>query len=113
MANITVSDLYINGKKMPTPALEGVVISREKIWSANTGRTAAGKMVGTVVAVKTTIKIKWPPLTPAQVAVIESAVSDGETKTKTMYFGTPTYTVYSWANGRQYLRDVSVTGIEQ
>ena len=103
------------------------MISREKIWSANTGRTAAGKMVGTVVAVKTTIKIKWPPLTPAQVAVIESAVSDGDnpfvpvkftdatgvTVTKTMYFGTPTYTVYSWANGRQYLRDVSVTGIEQ
>ena len=127
MANITVSDLYLNRKKMPTPALEGVVISREKIWSANTGRTAAGKMVGTVVAVKTTIKIKWPPLTPAQVAVIESAVSDGDnpfvpvkftdatgvTVTKTMYFGTPTYTVYSWANGRQYLRDVSVTGIEQ
>ena len=127
MANITVSDLYINSKKMPTPALGGVVISREKIWSANTGRTAAGKMVGTVVAVKTTIKIKWPPLTPDQVAVIESAVSDGDnpfvpvkftdatgvTVTKTMYFGTPTYTVYSWANGRQYLRDVSVTGIEQ
>ena len=127
MANITVSDLYINSKKMPTLALEGVVISREKIWSANTGRTAAGKMVGTVVAVKTTIKIKWPPLTPDQVAVIESAVSDGDnpfvpvkftdatgvTVTKTMYFGTPTYTVYSWANGRQYLRDVSVTGIEQ
>ena len=127
MANITVSDLYINSKKMPTPSLEGVVISREKIWSANTGRTAAGKMVGTVVAVKTTIKIKWPPLTPAQVAVIESAVSDGDNPfvpvkftdatgvivTKTMYFGTPTYTFYSWANGRQYLRDVSVTGIEQ
>ena len=127
MANITVSDLYINSTKMPTPALEGVVISREKIWSANTGRTAAGKMVGTVVAVKTNIEIKWPPLTPAQVAVIESAVSDGDnpfvpvkftdatgvTVTKTMYFGTPTYTVYSWANGRQYLRDVSVTGIEQ
>ena len=37
----------------------------------------------------------------------------GVTVTKTMYFGTPTYTVYSWANGRQYLRDVSVTGIEQ
>lgn len=127
MANITVSDLYINGQKMPTPALEGLIISKEKIWSANTGRTAAGKMVGTVVAIKTTVKIKWPPLTPAQVAVIEAAVSDGSdpfvpvkftdatgtTVTKTMYFGTPTYTVYSWANGRQYLRDVSVTAIEQ
>lgn len=127
MANITVSDLYINGQKMPTPALEGLILSREKVWSANTGRTAAGKMVGTVVAIKTTMKIKWPPLTPAQVAVIENAVSDsahpfvpvkftdatGATVTKTMYFGTPTYTVYSWANGRQYLRDVSVTAIEQ
>ena len=99
MANITVSDLYINSKNAH-PRVEGW-ISLRKIWSANTGRTAAGKMVGTVVAVKTTIKIKWPPLTPDQVAVIESAVSDGDnpfvpvkftdatgvTVTKTMYFG--------------------------
>lgn len=46
MANITVSDLYINSKKMPTPALEGVVISREKIWSANTGRRRRGRWWG-------------------------------------------------------------------
>lgn len=76
MVNITVSDLYINGVRMPDPALEGVTVSREKIWSSNTGRTASGKMAGTVVAVKTTLKIKWPVLTPAQVATIEGAVSD-------------------------------------
>lgn len=127
MANITVSDLYIGGVKMPDPALEGMTISREKIWSANTGRTASGKMVGTIVAIKTTVKIKWPPLTPAQVRTIESAVSNagkafttlkytdmtGNTVTKTVYFGTPTYTVYSWAAGKQYIRDVSVDGVEQ
>ena len=127
MANITVSDLYINDVKMPDPALEGVTVSREKIWSSNTGRTTSGKMVGTVVAVKTTLKIKWPVLTPAQVATIEGAVSDpdnpfvpvkytdatGETVTRTMYFGTPSYTVYSWADGKQYIKDVSVDGIEQ
>lgn len=127
MANITVSDLYINGTKMPDPALEGVTVSREKIWSSNTGRTASGKMVGTVVAVKTKLKIKWPPLTPDQVATIEGAVSNqsapfvpveytdatGSTVTKTMYFGTPSYTVYSWANGIQYIKDVSVDAIEQ
>lgn len=127
MANITVSDLYINGVKMPDPALEGVTVSREKIWSSNTGRTTSGKMVGTVVAVKTTLKIKWPVLTPAQVAVIENAVSDagnpfvpvkytdatGATVTKTMYFGTPSYTVYSWADGMQYIKNASVDGIEQ
>lgn len=127
MANITVTDLYINGTKMPDPALEGVTVDREKIWSSNTGRTTSGKMVGTVVAVKTTLKIKWPVLTPAQVAVIEGAVSDpdhpfvsvhytdvtGAEVTKTMYFGTPSYTVYSWANGIQYIKGASVDGIEQ
>ena len=95
--------------------------------SSNTGRTTSGKMVGTVVAVKTTLKIKWPILTPAQVATIEGAVSDpdnpfvpvkytdatGSTVTKTMYFGTPSYTVYSWANGRQYIKGACVDGIEQ
>lgn len=127
MANITVSELYIGGKQMPTPATEGVTITKEKIWSEDTGRTADGGMTGTIIAIKTKLSIRWPPLSPAQVAVIEGAVSDGDnpfvpvkftdaagaTVTKTMYFGTPTYTVYSWANGRQYLRDVSVTGIEQ
>ena len=29
MANITVSELYINSKQMPTPAAEGVTITRE------------------------------------------------------------------------------------
>ena len=76
MANITVSDLYINGVKMPDPALEGVTISREKIWSENTGRTASGKMAGTIIGIKSKISIKWPVLTPAQVATIEGAVSD-------------------------------------
>lgn len=127
MANITVSDLYINGQRMPDPALEGVTVSREKIWSGNTGRTSSGTMAGTVIAVKTTLKIKWPPLTPAQVAIIDNAVSSGSrpfvpvqytdptgnTVTKTMYFGTPTYTVYSWADGTQYIKDVTVDGIEQ
>lgn len=127
MANITVSELYINGVQMPTPALEGLTITSEKVWSANTGRSSSGKMLGTIVAIKATISIKWPPLTPAQVTIIEAAVSDknspfatlkytdmtGTTVTKTVYFGTPSYTVYSWANGTQYIKDVTVDGIEQ
>lgn len=127
MAAITVTDLKINGVVMPTPALEGLTISTEKIWSSDTGRTSSGKMVGTIVAVKTTINITWPVLTMEQVAVIEAAVSDqdapfvpiqytdmtGRTVTKTVYFGTPTYTVYSWADGLQYVEDVEVEGIEQ
>lgn len=127
MAVIAVRELKINGVTMPTPALEGLTISTEKIWSSDTGRTSAGKMVGTIVAVKTTISITWPVLTMDQVAVIEAAVSDqdapfvpiqytdmtGQTVTKTVYFGTPTYTVYSWADGLRLVKDASVDGIER
>lgn len=124
---MTVSELYINDVQMPTPAAEGVTITSEKVWSSNTGRASSGGMVGTIVAIKTTISITWPPLTMAQVATIEAAVSDtdkpfvplkytdmsGATVTKTVYFGTPTYTQYSWSDGLQYVTDVSVDAIEQ
>lgn len=127
MAVITISDLYINGAKMPTPAKEGVTTSSDKLWSSDTGRSASGKMLGTIVAIKQTIKIKWPPLSPDEIGLIEKAVSSvdtpfvpitytdatGKTVTKTVYFGTPTYTWYSWANGVQYIKDVSVDAIEQ
>lgn len=122
----TFTDLTINGIQVPTPALNGVTISREKIWSADTGRTASGKMVGTLVAQKTTIKLKWPPLTTAQAALIQQAVSGssaffpvvftdagGTTRTLTMYAGTPTFTQYSWVNGIQYVVDAAVDLIEQ
>lgn len=123
---MTVTDLKINGVSMPTPAIEGVSIKREKIWSANTGRSSTGQMVGTVVAVKSTISITWPPLTPAQAKTIDDAVSstagflpltytelDGTTTTKTVYFGTPSYTQYSYANGIEYVTGVSVDAVEQ
>lgn len=122
---MTVSDLYIAGVKMPTPALEGFVVSREKLWSANTGRTGSGKMVGSVVAVKTKVNIRWAALSMAQAAVVESAVSGGAfvtlrytdmtgvTKTLTGYFGAPTYTIYSYATGAQWVKDVSVDFVEQ
>ncbi|MCD7803084.1 MAG: hypothetical protein LUH09_09360 [Clostridiales bacterium] len=59
--------------------------------------------------------------------LIEAAVSDednpfvpmkytdmtGEMVTKTVYFGTPSYTVYSGADNLQWVKDVEVEGIEQ
>lgn len=124
---LNLRELIINGKVMPTPAHQGVTISTNKIWSSNTGRTSSGKMVGTIVATKSKLEIKWPPLTEEQVAGIEAAVSDinnpfvpveytdmtGETVTKTMYFGDVKYTQYSWSHGMRYVTDVSVSAIEQ
>ena len=123
MAN--VYDLVINGVTMPDPMLDGLTVSTEKVWSADTGRTASGRMVGTVIARKTTIKIKWPPMSYAQAAAIEQAVSGGDfvpvsytdmtgsRVTKTVYFSTPSYTLYSYASGIRWVKDVSVTGVEQ
>lgn len=122
----TIADLVVNGVTLPAPALNGVTISEEKIWSANTGRTSSGKLVGTLIARKTTLRLKWPPLTLAQASLIKQAVSSntaffpvsftdesGTRRSLTMYAGTPTYTQYNWIDGLQYVMDVAVDLIEQ
>lgn len=121
----TINDLKINNTTMPTPAINGVTINREPIWSAATGRTASGKMVGNIVTRKWTLKIKWPPLTMAQAATILTALTahdflsvsftdmTGATRNLTMYAGTPSFTQYSWVDGVQYVVDAAVDLIEQ
>lgn len=121
----TINDLKINNTTMPTPAINGVTISREPIWSAATGRTASGKMVGNIVARKWTLKIKWPPLTMSQASTILTALTShdflsvsftdmtGTARNLTMYAGTPSFTQYSWADGVQYVVDGAVDLIEQ
>lgn len=67
---VNVDALYIDGVQMPSPALSGIEISYEKIWSNDTGRVAAPpcNMVGTILAIKRTLTIKWPTLTRAEAA---------------------------------------------
>lgn len=113
--------LWFNGVAMPDPALNGVTIKREKIWSKKTGRAANGEMLGTVIAIKDTVSIKWPPLTHAQTALIDSfcsldfftvsyidPASGGATKTVTVYAGTPSYPVYTYVNGIKSYHGVAV-----
>lgn len=118
--------LSVDGIALPSPKRDGVIISEERVWSSNTGRTASGKMVGNTVAVKSTIQINWNTLTAAEAAQIRSVVSDksksfralkytdlnGETVEKTVYFGTPSYTLRSTYGGGRVV-NVSVTAIEQ
>lgn len=124
---ITVKELYVDDVQLPTPKLGGLTITPNKMWSANTGRLeSTGTMVGTVVAIKNKIEIKWPSLTMEQVAVIEAAVSTltafhtlrytdmtGQSKTLKVYFGDPTYNIYSYSEGVQRIQDVSVSAVEQ
>lgn len=128
MPLLTVSNLTIDGVAMPAPkAPGGMKIKEEKIWSQNTGRTAAATMVGTILAIKHTVDISWPALTVEQVGIIEAAVSDrarpfslmsytdqtGTRHTMNVYFGTPSYTCFDWINGQWMVTDVAVSAIEQ
>ena len=127
MPLLTVSNLTIDGVAMPAPKVGGMKIKEEKIWSKNTGRTAAATMVGTILAIKRTVDISWPPLAVEQVDIIETAVSNrdrpfslmsytdqtGTRHTMNVYFGTPSYTCFDWVNGQWRATDVTVSAIEQ
>lgn len=128
MPLLAVSNLTVDGVAMPAPkAPGGMKIKAEKIWSQNTGRTAAATMVGTILAIKHTVDISWPPLTVEQVGAIEAVASDrarpfrlmsytdqtGARHLMNVYFGTPSYTCFDWINGQWMVTDVAVSAIEQ
>lgn len=75
MPLLTITDLTIDGVKMPQPKPGGMKISPEKVWSKNTGRTAAVTMVGTILDIKTTVALSWPPLTVEQVRLMKDEAS--------------------------------------
>lgn len=124
---LTVKELYVDGVQLPTPALDGLTITTNKIWSANTGRLEnTGEMAGTIVAIKRKLEIKWPELTMEQAKIIEDAVSSttpfhelqytdmtGATETISVYFGDPTYVIHSYSPGIQRIRETAVSAIEK
>jgi hypothetical protein len=78
------------------------------------------------VAQKVTLSVKWPPLTPQEARIIDDIASSGtafhsvkytdiagRTYTKEMYFGSPSGTWGSWAQGAQYVTDYAVDMIER
>lgn len=96
-------DIIIDGVTMPTPALGGLTIKKEKVWSNNTGRVANGDMVGDLIAIKYTLEITWPMLSRADAAKIDAAISpaffnvtftdpgSNSRITKRCYSNTPSY----------------------
>ena len=119
------SDIEIDGVPMPPLKLNGLTITKEKIWSKNTGRAANGEMVGDLVDIKYTLKCNWLPLTREQAMVIDKAVSpafvnvtftDPATNTrvtKRFYAGTTTYPVYTYRNGIKTYQGVAVDLIQK
>ena len=65
--------IYFGGVEMPAPKLNGgLVETYENVWSADTGRNSAGRMMGTLVATKAKLKFSWNALSWADAAKIKT-----------------------------------------
>lgn len=120
-------EMTIDGISVPSPKVNGITRKSEKVWSKNTGRTASGKMQGTIVGVKNTYSIAWAPLTQEEQELIESVVSsksnpfhtlrirrpDGSIWEMECYFGTPSFMEWTMLNGQWYCTDAKVDAIER
>lgn len=117
-----MATLIIDGVTMPP--VKKLTITSEKIWSKNTGRVANGELKGDLVAIKMKTVIEFAPLNDEETALLDSAISKpffnakfknprtGKIETFSMYSGTPTYPVYSYADGLPRYVGVGVDLIE-
>lgn len=119
--------MVINGTTVKTPKQGGITITDEPIWSSKTGRGTSGKMLGEIVAWKTTIAVEWAPLTFSESKTIRNAIKSGgsffkikyyddsasEMEEKTVYVSNMPRTLYSLAASFRRHTDVTITFIEQ
>lgn len=127
MAVLTAIELKINGTKVSAPKIGGITRKSEKVWSKNTGRSASAKMQGTIIAIKKTLSISWPPLTQDEQELIESLISntdlpfttlavtkpDGSTESIECYFGTPSFDEWDFIGGKWRCTNGKVDAIER
>lgn len=133
--NIAIAEASVtqvsSATPLPTPAVNGISVSNEPIWSSKTGRNTSGKMIGDIVAWKKTISITWPPLSMADAALIRDTITSCGPFMKLWYYdtttsnGTPSRvsatvycgniprTLYSLASGKRLISGITIQFIEQ
>lgn len=116
-----IKALIINGVEFPVK-YDGYTLSRNKIWSTNTGRNNAGNMVGTILAIKDKVEVELVPITPQKAQILDNVLSDinnpfptakvlylnGIEKEMTIYTGDVSYHWLSQAIGEDGL----ITGVK-
>ncbi len=70
-------DIYAGSTKTKLPSPSTLKVDNEIIWSSNTGRTSTGKMVGDVIAEKTTVDITWECIRDADLKTIKTCLKAG------------------------------------
>lgn len=106
------------------PAPVSITVNDELIWTSETGRVMSGEMVGTVVAQKKNIGLKWGVLTESEMNLIKSKLctgffpftfrDDGAMLTITAYRGTLSKEQLGWlSDGIFYYKSASVDIIQR
>lgn len=121
-----IDEIKINSYSIPVPDENGFKRTKNKLWSSNTGRTASGKMVGDIVAVKYTLEFSWSELSAAELKTLEDAVGTaaffpvifpeegtGTQLTKNFYAADMTYDTKTIVDGKEIYSDVALQLIEQ
>ena len=113
--------IKVGNTVLPSP--DTISVSGEIIWSANTGRSPTGKMIGDVVAEKETFSITWGVLTKSEYNLIRNNLSagfhpftivdDSESHTITQYRGTLTAEILGSFGGVTYYNQAQVSVIQQ
>ena len=116
--------LWLDGVAMPTPSK--LTITKNKVWSKNTGRSSTGTFIGDIVAIKDKLQSEWKTMSQENSALLDSIVentsirvkyvdpsdSKGRTVEKVMYANDPSYPVYSYVDGFSRYTGVGVNLIE-
>lgn len=117
-------DVLIIGDKT-MPKVKSLTVSREPIWSKNTGRVANGEMKGDIVAQKMKLQVVFAPMSDAEAALLDAATTpaffsvkfrnpgSGKVEEHTMYASSPSYPVYSYASGLPRYVGTAVNLVEQ
>lgn len=117
----------IDGVVLPSPQANGVSISRNHIQSSKTRRTANATMTGKVIALKTTVKMSFPPgLSPPTINEIKEKVCNktffhkfgftneySEWEEMTVYFGNYSTEQYGFINGKMLNQSLSFEAVEK
>lgn len=134
MANAKIKFGWTKEKmeEMPQLAVDGIKISREKVWSANAKRTSNAKFSGTLIARKVTLDMAFPAnLTGSQISqIMEYADPDtsvkshkycyidflnekGKREIKEFYFGNPTFDAHVFLNGKYLWSSIQIQAVER
>lgn len=121
-----IDEIKINGYGIPVPDENGFKRTKNKLWSSNAGRTASGKMVGDIIAVKYTLDFNWSELSAAEIKELEKAVGTdaffpvvfpeegtGTQLTKNFYAADMTYDTKTIVDDKEIYSDVALQLIEQ